>query len=439
MQQKTKLMKAISAAALVAMIGTVASFTATAASADTTIRFSWWGGQLRNEKTDKILQLFEKDNPGIHVTREASDWQPHWDKLTIQAVAGNQPCTIQMQTRWLATYAKPDILMPLDDLLAAGKLDVRGIEKSVIDSGRGDDGKLYMIPSGVFYFALLFNKTMLDDAGMAQPDFNWTWSDFAKFIKEIAPKLPKGVIPTHNMGRETDAFVDWIQTKGYKVWDGRKIGFPDSVTTEWFKFWEDLRKAGVTDTPEEAVNDNGNLIEQSNIANGREFITNRPPNRIDLHQKVLDAVHPGQQLSIQPIPRGDDGSPGMDFGANGIAIGAPCTDPAKLDAAVKWINYFTENDQAAAIYELDNGVVAVDRQREAQLNGPNTSRGQREQIQVFEKVIPDGKPVSWPAGGYGALTEALGRAYDAVAFETMSPADGAKQLASDLADLMAKK
>ncbi len=439
MHLQTKLMKAISAVALVAAIGTVASFATTAANADTTIRFSWWGGQLRNEKTDKILQLYEKANPGIHVTREASDWQPHWDKLTIQAAAGNQPCTIQMQTRWLATYAKPDILRPLDDLLDAGKLDVRGIAKSVLNSGRGDDGKLYMIPSGVFYFALLYNKTMMQDAGVAQPKPDWTWSDFANFIKAVAPKLPKGVNPTHNMGRETDAFVTWVQTQGYKVWDGRKLGFPEKVTTDWFNFWEKLRKAGLTDTPEEAVNDNGSLIEQSNIANGRTFLTNRPPNRLDSHQKVLDTVHPGQQLSILPYPRGEDGTSGMDLGANGIAIGAPCTDPAKLDASIKWINFFTENDQAAAIYESDNGVVAVDRQREAQLNGPNTSRGQREQIQVYEQVVPDAKPVNWPAGGYGALTEALGRAYDAVAFETMSPEEGAAQLASEMADLMAKK
>ena len=432
------LVRIASSLAIVGAMVAADALMVTAANADTQIRFSWWGGQSRNEKTDKILQLFEKDNPGITVTREASDWQPHWDKLTIQASAGNQPCTIQMQTRWLATYAKPDILRPLDDLLKDGKLDVRGIAQPVLNSGRGDDGKLYMIPSGVFYFALMYNKSMMEDAGVEAPSPTWTWGDFAKFVMAAKPKLPDGVNATHNMGRETDAFVTWVQTQGYKVWDGRKLGFPEKVTTDWFKYWEDLRKGGFTDSPEEAVSDNGSLIEESNIANGRTFITNRPPNRLDSHQKVLEAAHPGQQLSILPYPRGDDGTTGMDLGANGIAIGTPCTDQAKLDASVKWVNFFTEDDRAAAIYESDNGVVAIDRQQQAQLNGPNTSRGQREQIELFQKVAPDAKPVNWPAGGYGALTEALGRAYDAVAFETMSPEDGAKQLATEMADLMNK-
>jgi multiple sugar transport system substrate-binding protein len=399
------------------------------------IRFSWWGGQLRNEKTDKILQLFEAENPGVRVIRENSDWLPHWDKLTIQAAAGNQPCTIQMQTRWLATYAKPDILRPLDDLFDAGKLDVTGIDQTVIDSSRGDDGNLYMIPSGVFYFALMYNKTMLEDAGLETPAEDWSWSDFAQLVRDVAPKLPGDVNPTHNMGRETDSFVTWVQTQGYPVFEGSKLGFPEEVTARWFEFWEELRNEELTDSPEEMIADNGSLIEESNIANGRTFITNRPPNRLDSHQQVLDAVRPGEELTILPYPRAEDGTTGMDLGANGIAIGANCPEE-KVPTAVAWINFFTQDPRAAAIYESDNGVVAVDKFQEEQANGPKTSRGQREQILLFQKVLSDAKPVNWPPGGYGAMTEALGRAYDAVAFETMSSEDAAAQFASDMEDLL---
>ncbi|MEO1016444.1 MAG: extracellular solute-binding protein, partial [Pseudomonadota bacterium] len=189
---------AMSALAMIAIAGMTTPISAQE-DLEGEIRFSWWGGQLRNEKTDQILQLFEEENPGVTVIRENSDWLPHWDKLTIQSAAGNQPCAIQMQTRWLATYAKPNILRPLDDLLEAGELDVRGIAEPVMNSSRGDDGKLYMIPSGVFYFAMMYNKTMLEEAGMELPEGDWTWNDFAELIREIAPKLPEGVNPTHNM------------------------------------------------------------------------------------------------------------------------------------------------------------------------------------------------------------------------------------------------
>ena len=399
------------------------------------IRFSWWGGQSRNEKTDRILKLFEAKNPGVKVLRENADFQPHWDKLTIQAAAGNQPCTIQMQTRWLATYAKPQILRPLDDLVKSGALDTKGIAEAVMNSSRGDDGNLYMIPSGVFYFALMYNKTMADKAGMPPPA-NWTWQQFADYLEKLAPKLPKGVNATHNMGRETDAFVTWVQSQGEKLFEGKKVTMTTKTVTGWFDYWENLRKKKLTDSAEGMVADNGSLIEESNVANGRTFLTNRPPNRLDSHQAVINSVRPGEQLDIVQYPRNENGTTGMDLGANGIAIGANC--PANLiPASVAWINFFTQDPQAAEIYASDNGVVAIDSLAKAQ-SGPSATPGNRRLIELFMQVAPEAKPVSWPAGGYGAVTELLARAYDAVAFGMMKPEQAADQFLKELQRAIAK-
>ena len=398
------------------------------------IRFSWWGGQARNEKTDKILQLFEQDNPGVKVEREAADFNPHWEKLTIQAAAGNQPCTIQMQTRWLATFAKPNILMPLDDLLAKGVFNVEGIAQPILDGSRGTDGNLYMIPSGVFYFALMYNKTMAEAAeaaGVAPLTAPYTWSQFADYLRAVKPHLPEGVNAAHNMGRETDAFVTWVQSQGEKLFDGSTVTISAATAQGWFDYWETLRKEGLTDSPEEMVADNGSLIEESNIANSRTFVTNRPPNRLGSMQAVVDTVTPGSKLDIMQYPTGDDGTTGMDLGANGIAIGANC--PAELlPASVAWINFFTQDPRAAAIYQSDNGVVAVDALAAAEAENPNTAPGQVRHIELYREVVGGAKPVAWPAGGYQAVTDTIARAYDAVAYEQMSSAEAAEQFLQEL-------
>ena len=399
------------------------------------IRFSWWGGQARNEKTDRILRLFEQENPGVSVLRENSDWMPHWDKLTIQSAAGNQPCAIQMQTRWLATYADPNVLMPLDDLVADGTLDVSSIAQPVIDASRGDDGQLYMIPTGVFYFALMYNATMLENAGIEPPVGHWSWDDFADLVRAVAPTLPEGVNPTHNMGRETDSFVTWVQSHGHELFEDGQVAIPLEAIVSWFEFWEMLRKEGLTDSPEGMIADNGSLIEDSNIANGRTFITNRPPNRLDSHQDVMDAVRPGDRLEIIRYPGGSDGTSGMDLGANGISIGATCPED-RLPIATAWINFFTQDERAAAIYESDNGVVSVDRFQTRQAEGDDTSAGQRRNVLLFQEVADTAVPVSWPEGGYGSLTETLNRAYDAVAFELMEPREAAEQMLDELTDLV---
>jgi len=398
------------------------------------IRFSWWGGQSRNEKTDKILQLFEQEHPGVKVEREAADFNPHWEKLTIQSAAGNQPCTIQMQTRWLATFAKPNILMPLDDLLAQGVFNIEGIAQPIMDSARGSDGHLYMIPSGVFYFALLYNKTMADAAaaaGVAPLPATYTWQQFADYLRAVKPTLPEGVNASHNMGRETDAFVTWVQSQGEKLFDGATVTISKEVAQGWFDYWEQLRKDGLTDSPEEAVADNGSLIEESNIANSRTFVTNRPPNRLGSMQKVIDTVTPGSKLDIMPYPTGEDGTTGMDLGANGIAIGATCP-PELLPASVAWINFFTQDPRAAAIYQSDNGVVAVDKLASAEAASPDTAPGQVRHIELYRQVVDGAKPVAWPAGGYQAVTDTIARAYDAVAYEQMSSAEAADQFLAEL-------
>jgi len=400
------------------------------------IRFSWWGGPGRNEKTDKILTLFEADNPGVSVLRENSGWPEHWDKLTIQSSAGNQPCTIQMQSRWLATYAKPNILMPLDDLIADGAFNLDGIAAGTMATGVGDDGQTYMIPSGVFFSALMYNQTWLENAGLEYPADGYSWDDYAAFLREMKAHMPDGAYVTHNLGQETDAFVTYVQSQGHKVFEGTNVAFPKQAMIDWITYWEGLRADGVTNSAEVMVEENGSLIEESNIANGRTFSTARPPNRLDSHQIVIDTVRPGDQLTIARYPTGSAGS-GQDTGSNGIAIGATCPEEL-MPAAIAWVNFFTQDPRAAEIYESDNGVVAVAQFQEAQANAPTTSRGQREQILLFSELASTEqlKPIAWPSGGNGAITEALGRAYQAVAFGQMDAAEATDIFFEEMDDLL---
>lgn len=398
------------------------------------ICFSWWGGQVRNDKTDRIIRMFEEQHPGVSIVRETADFVPYWERLTIQSAGRNQPCAITMQSRWLATYARPDILMPLDDLVADGTLDVSGIPEAVLDSGRGADGKLYMIPHGVFYFALMYNKQMLENAveqGVEPLEAPYTWDEYADHLRAVLPTLPDGAVSTHNMGREPDAFVPWVQSHGEKVFDGSQVAFSKQMATDWFTYWEALRQEGVTKSPEGMISENSALVEESNLANGRGYATNRPPNQLGSVQTVTDTVNPGATIDIRPYPVGPDGTVGMDIGSNGIAIGANC--PAdKVPVTTAWINFWTQDEEAAGIYESDNGVVSIPALAEAQANDPDTQPTQVRHIELYQQVVDQAQPVLWPAGGYQAMTDTLNRAYDAVAFGQLTPEEGADQLISDL-------
>jgi multiple sugar transport system substrate-binding protein len=433
------LLRSVSRVALASVVVAGASLPVSVGAQDAAvagdIRFSWWGGQVRNQKTDEIVQLFETENPGVSIARENADWGPYWERLTIQSTGNNQPCAITMQTRWLATYATPDVLMPLDDLVADGTLDVTGIPEPVLSSARGADGNLYMIPHGVFYFALMYNEQMAQmaeqEGGVKPLEFPYSWSEFADYLRAVEPHLPEGTVPARNMGSLQDAFVVWVQSHGEKLFDGSKVTFSKDLATEWFKFWSDLREEGLTESPEAMIAEIGAMTEESGLPNGRQMIGIAPPNQLGSVQKIADTVVPGSKIDIMLYPTGEDGTVGIDLGANGIAIGANCPEE-KLPAAAAWINFFTQDPRAAQIYQSDNGVVAIDALAGAQAENPETQPTQVRMISIYREVAPTAKPVFWPKNGYQALTDTLGRANEAVAFGQLSPEQGADQLISDL-------
>ncbi|HEV7344625.1 MAG TPA: extracellular solute-binding protein [Devosia sp.] len=431
----TKVKRPLIATSLVALaLAAPMGATAQDSNLEGEIRFSWWGGQVRNDKTDRIIQLFEAQHPGVSIVRENADFGPYWERLTIQSTGNNQPCAITMQSRWLATYAQPDILMPLDNLVADGILDVSGIPEAVLDSGRGEDGNLYMIPHGVFYFALMYNEQMLENAvaeGVEPIEWPYNWEGYADHLRAVQPTLPEDAVATHNMGREPDAFVNWVQSHGEDVFEGSNVAFSKETAVNWFNYWEELREEGVTESPEAMITENSALVEESMLANGLAYATNRPPNQLGSVQTVTDTVNPGAVIDIRPYPVGPDGTFGMDIGSNGIAIGASC-EAEQIPVVADWINFWTQNEEAAGIYESDNGVVSIPELATAQAEDPDTQPTQVRHIELYREVVDAADPVFWPAGGYQAMTDVLNRAYDAVAFGQLTPEQGADQLISEL-------
>jgi len=403
-------------------------------------RYSWWGGQIRNDKTDKILQLFEQENPGVSISRETADFLPYWERLTIQSAGRNQPCAIQMQSRFMPNYAKPEILLPLDELVASGALRLDGIPDAVVDAGRDPGGTLYMIPTGVAYFGTFYNQQMADAgaaAGVPMPEVPYTWQQFADYLRAIKPHLPEGTAATQNMGRETDPFVTWVQTHGEKMFVDGRVGFSADTAKGWFEYWEALRKDGITNSAEQMVTDNTNLIEESALANGRVMMAARPPNILGSTQRVMDSVNPGTTIDILKFPSAEDGTRGLDISVNGLSIGANCT-AEQLPAAVAWINFFLHDERAAAIYQSDNGVVAVDSLAEAQQLDPETQPAQARFIEVYREIAPHAMPVFWPPGGVAAMSDVMPRAYDAIAFEQVSIDDGVQMLIDEVNEQLAR-
>lgn len=399
------------------------------------IRYSWWGGPARIAKTNAVVDLFVKQNPGVTVTRESGDFSSYWDKLSIQGAARNQPCAISMQSRYLDQYTRAALLRPLDDLVASGAISLKGVGKSVVDTGREPDGKLYMVPYGVSSFAIFINRSLLDRTGLAMPGPDWTWNDFANLIKAAQKKLPPRVHAVALLGGYSDIFFTYVLGRGETVFTPQGLGFSKQTMIDWYRMWEDLRKAGATQSAEDTAEVNRSIIEDAPIALGRVMIDDKPPNQFEPHQNVLTKAK-DDKLDMQKFPNGPAG-PGEYVISNGIGIGSNCdANGTKIAAAL--IDFWEQNDEGARIYASDNGLVAVDRQQEAQLSDGSITPARSRQIRVHQDIIKLAKPILWPPF-YNEVDKMMVRNYQAVAFGQMTIEAAVDQFYDQAGKLAAKQ
>src|SRR3954470_8040126 len=107
------------------------------------LQLTFWGGANRATKTNAVADLFVKAHPGVTIDRQNADFGNYFNKLNIQASSKTLPCVMQLQGRQLNDYTKRKVLLPLDPMIESGAIKVDDIPKSVVDTGRGPDGKLY--------------------------------------------------------------------------------------------------------------------------------------------------------------------------------------------------------------------------------------------------------------------------------------------------------
>ena len=149
----------------------------------TTINILWWGSQTRHEKTVKLIEKFEELNPDIKVNADYSDWGGYWTKLPAQVAGGQTPDVFQMDYLYLAQYAENNVLAELDSYIADGSLDMSDVSDSVLRSGQ-INGKTYAISTGTNGPAILYRRDLVEQAGVELP-MNPTMSEYIAVAKAV--------------------------------------------------------------------------------------------------------------------------------------------------------------------------------------------------------------------------------------------------------------
>ncbi|MFC4245394.1 ABC transporter substrate-binding protein [Gryllotalpicola reticulitermitis] len=360
------------------------------------IQLSYWGSSSRVTKYDQIDKLFEQQYPGTTVQAAAGDFSTYFDKLNVQAASKSMPCVTTLQTRSLNDYTSNSTLMDLDSLVKSGQINVSDIPKSVLDTGDGPDGKLYMIPFGVAWNAIAVNTAMEKQYGITPLKAGYTQADYTAWLKDASSKLPKGVAATDNQGQDEPTFSAYVIANGYKMFNSKgKIGFPMSVLEDYWNMWQGFQKAGYTNSPS-ANADEPTQLEQFYVTENKLLSEQVAGNAI----AGIQAADPSADMTTMTFATGKAGLGNMFF-VSGYSIPKSCNN---VTAAAAYINFWTNNDKAASVFASDNGAVANSTQLKQQIATPS-SPGVKTELQQYQYILDQKVPTQTIPAGYDAVFE----------------------------------
>ena len=147
---------------------------------------AWWGNQTRNERTQKVLDLYTQENPEITFDGQPSEFSDYWNKLATAAAGNSLPDVLQMDYKYLDQYVENGLLMDLSPYVENGLLDISDCNQGIIDSGKVNDG-LYALCIGISAPSLVYSKTVTEQAGVEIKD-NMTMDEFLDICRQIYAK-----------------------------------------------------------------------------------------------------------------------------------------------------------------------------------------------------------------------------------------------------------
>lgn len=181
--------------------------------------FAWWGNQVRNERTSKILEMYSEENPGITFDGQFSEWNDYWNKLATASAGHNLPDIVQMDLQYYDQYVKNGLLLDLTPYIEDGTLNLADADDSILESAK-IDGKTYAVCNGVNAPALLYNKTALDEAGIKVKD-GMTINEFVELSKEVQKKTDMKT----NIGYNHETLPEyWLRAKDQVLFEKGKLG-----------------------------------------------------------------------------------------------------------------------------------------------------------------------------------------------------------------------
>ena len=259
-----------------------------------TISVYWWGNQVRNDLTQKAINLYMEEHPDIIINAEFADWSGYWDRLSATAAGGNMPDIVQMDYAYLESYVSNGLLTNLSPYIESGAIDTSDIPDSVLASGIVDDS-VYGISLGNSAIMMGYDKDITDKAGVEIP-LEVTLDELYAIGEEIYEKT--GVATYFDGGINMLKMI--ARNSGSYMFDELAAG-DDTSARRFFEEVQRFQDAPFAISPDILVEKNADIVELKPILDGTSW-----NDFCAVNQYVAVCNAAGKDLGMLMYPKTDD-------------------------------------------------------------------------------------------------------------------------------------
>lgn len=328
-----------------------------------TLRFSWWGSDVRHKATLEAIDLYMKQNPNVKIEAEYGGVDGYQDKLSTQLGGGTAPDLIQVDNPWIYDYAKQgEMFYDLNEFKDI--IDMSGFDKKFLDGYATLNGKIQGLPMGLNAVTIMYNKDILKAANAdITKDLDWD-----KLVEE-GKKVHAQNSSNYLLNAEQQNFADFIimpyviqKTGEQWIKDNYTMGFDKATLTQAFELEKKLFDEGIVQPAEQS------------------FMFNHKPeqNTAWINKQFGSAISWAAGLGVLSNTLGESGDVTLypvpkDAKNSGIVV-RPATllcinkKSANAKEAAKFMNFFFNDKEAAKVLGDVRSIPPVEASRKVALD-----------------------------------------------------------------------
>ncbi|MBU7317013.1 ABC transporter substrate-binding protein [Paenibacillus oleatilyticus] len=160
------------------------------ASKPVTLRFMWWGSEIRHKATLAAIDLYRQKHPNVTIEAEYQGYEGYLDKVKTQIAAKQAPDIMQLDQTWLEELTSKS--EPLADISRLTEIDTSSFDEKLLqDFSLSSSKKTVGLPMGTNGYVLIYNKTITDKLGI-DTSGSWDWDRVLAAAQKIRGSNPKG-------------------------------------------------------------------------------------------------------------------------------------------------------------------------------------------------------------------------------------------------------